>query len=70
MLIKESAQHLSDNNMTYSQHFIFAFSHASRCIIFGGLLLVHSIVPAVFQKAGSTLTTRLSRDFTVKNENY
>ena len=64
MIIKKSVQHLQDNNMTYWQHFIFACGHGIRCIQAGVFLIVHSLLPALFPKTGSTLVQELNKSFT------
>ncbi len=67
-IIKESKKHLDENNMSYCSHFLFAFSYGIRCIISGLKLVTHSIIPAVFSKAGSKLTNKLNKVFTDHNE--
>ena len=63
MLIKQSADHLRQNNMTYWQHLCFAAGHGVRCIWAGFLLVIHSIAPCFFPQTGSFLVHKLSRDF-------
>ena len=63
-LIQKSQQHLKNNDMTYCQHMVFAFSHGIRCIKAGILLITHSIIPALFPQAGSTLVKKLNQSFT------
>lgn len=67
-MIKKSIDHLTDNNMTYYQHFIFASGHGLCCIYAGFLLLCHSIVPGFFAKTGSALVNRLNQNFVEHNE--
>ena len=62
-LIAKAKAHLSHNGMTYRQHFCFAACHGLRCIKAATLLIVHSIAPCFFQRAGSKLVERMSRDF-------
>ena len=69
MLIKLSAQHLSENNMTYWQHLVFALRHALICLISGVLLIFHAIIPAVFPQTGSKLTTIMNKSFTSGQNN-
>lgn len=64
MIIKQSVQHLNENKMTYWQHFLFAYSHGIRCIKAGGLLIIHSIIPGLFPKTGSSLVKKLNQSFT------
>ena len=64
MIIKQSKEHLQENNMTYTQHFIFAFFHGVACIRAGLCLIMHSVVPALLPATGSKLVTRLNKSFT------
>ena len=68
MIIKKSVEHLDQNNMGYWEHLRFAASHGIRCIKAGILLIVHSIMPALFPKTGSILVNKLNRDFTEHND--
>ena len=62
-MIKSSLEHLKENKMTYWQHFLFAFSHGARCLKASFFLICHSIVPALFPKAGSQLVSQLDKSF-------
>ncbi len=62
--IKNSKKHLQNNNMTYWQHFLFASSHGLSCMKAGILLVCHSILPAIFEHAGSDLVSDLNKSFT------
>lgn len=64
MIFKKSIEHLKDNQMTYWQHFLFAYGHGIGCIKAGGLLILHSIVPGLFPKTGSSLVKKLNQSFT------
>ena len=68
MVIKKSVKHLKENNMGYWEHLRFASSHGIRCIKAGLLLILHSIIPAFFPKAGSILVNQLNKDFTEHND--
>jgi len=68
MLIKNSKDHLKQNNMGYFQHLKFAASHGIRCIKAGLLLIIHSVIPALFPKTGSILVNQLNKDFTEHND--
>jgi len=68
MFIKKSVEHLNDNNMGYWEHLKFASSHGVRCIKAGVLLILHSIIPALFPRTGSILVNKLNKDFTEHNE--
>ena len=63
-LVKRAKNHLTHNNMSYVGHFLFASKHGLICIKAGILLLVHSILPCFFEKAGSRLIHRLEKVFT------
>lgn len=63
-MILKSQNHLQENKMTYGQHFLFAFGHGLKCLKAGIYLLCHAFIPAIFQKAGSTLVKELDKSFT------
>lgn len=63
-IITKSITHLKNNNMTYVSHFVFAWTHGVRCIKAGILLIIHSIIPGLFPKTGSTLVKKLNKSFT------
>jgi len=67
-MFKKSKQHLRENDMTYWEHFRFASSYGIKCIKAGCLLILHSIIPAYFSKAGATITNLLNKVFTDQNE--
>lgn len=67
-MIKSSIKHLNDNNMSYFQHLKFAFNHGSLCIVAGLMLIIHSILPSVFQRAGSSIVNILNKSFIEHNE--
>jgi hypothetical protein len=56
MVIKESKKHLADNNMTYWEHFIFAFMFMIECLKMVLALIVHMFIPAFFVKYSSDKT--------------
>lgn len=62
-MINKSIEHLKENQMTYYQHFLFASNHGARCLKAGFFLICHSIVPALFPKAGSQLVSELDKSF-------
>ena len=68
MFVKKSIEHLRHNDMGYVEHFKFASGHGVECIKAGLLLIIHSIIPAFFEKAGSNLTNKLNKVFTEQNE--
>jgi hypothetical protein len=53
-------QHLEENNMTYYTHLKFAFFHGCVCILAGLCLMIHSLLPCLFQTTGSDLVQSLS----------
>ena len=57
-------QHLSQNNMTYREHWKFAVSHGFLCLEAGLLLIIHGFLPCFFRSAGSSLVNKLSQSFT------
>ena len=62
-MLTQSREHLRRNGMTYADHMRFAAFHGALCIRSGLLLLVHAVVPAWFQMAGSRLVRRLGESF-------
>jgi hypothetical protein len=68
-MIKKSLEHLKQNKMTYIEHLAFAFYHGCGCIKAGFLLIIHSIIPALYPKTGSKLVTKLGRSFTQHKKN-
>ena len=65
---KDSEQHLKENNMTYREHFNFAFFHGCMCLKAALLLIIHSIIPALYPKTGSILVNLLNKSFTDHND--
>jgi hypothetical protein len=63
-LIKKGCNHLKRNNMTYYEHFVFAFYHGLQCFKASVFLIIHSILPCFFEKAGSKLVHKLEQVFT------
>jgi hypothetical protein len=68
MFIQKSLDHLKDNNRTYYQHLLFAGGHGIRCLKAGFLLIIHSMMPALFPKTGSHLVNELNKSFIDHNE--
>lgn len=68
MVIKNSVDHLKNNNMGYWEHMRFASGHGFGCIKAGFLLIIHSIVPAWFPRTGSILVNKLNQSFTEHND--
>jgi hypothetical protein len=56
-------QHLKENNMSYLQHFMFAFFYGICCLLAGFYLIVHSLLPCFFPTAGGDLVSKLRRQF-------
>jgi hypothetical protein len=50
--------------MTYADHMRFASWHGAACIRAGLMLLVHSVLPGVWQVAGRRLLGQLQGAFT------
>ena len=63
-MITRSRNHLRRNRMTYTGHMRFASLHGALCIRAGLMLLVHSVVPGVWETAGGLLLGRLQQSFT------
>lgn len=56
-------KHLSENQMTYCEHLMFALRHGFVCVKAGWYLIVHGILPCFYQKAGSNLIRTLDKTF-------
>ena len=56
-------KHLRENSMTYVEHFFFAFPHGVTAITLGIGLIVHSVLPFLFPRAGRALKESLMEDF-------
>ena len=56
MVIKESKKHLTNNDMTYWEHFIFAFMFMIGCLKMTLALIVHMIIPGFFSTYSSVKT--------------
>lgn len=67
-MFKKTIEHLTENKMSYWQHFIFAASHGTRCIKAGLFLICHAVIPAIFPKAGSNLVNDLNKSFIDHND--
>ena len=46
-------KHLKENNPTYWKHFKFSISQSMLCFKAAACLLVHSILPFLFESSGS-----------------
>jgi glucose uptake protein GlcU len=55
-MFKKSKKHLIDNDMTYWEHFIFAFMFMIECLKMVLALIVHMIIPGVFTTYSSEKT--------------
>lgn len=67
-LIRKAKKHLSENNMSYYEHFVFAFGYGVKCIRAGFYLLVHSVLPCFFAHAGSRLVRKMEKVFTERQD--
>ena len=56
-------EHLRNNGMDYGSHFIFASRYGLRCLKAGVYLLIHSVLPCFYRRAGSMLVAEMSKDF-------
>lgn len=68
MIIKRWKNHLSENNMTYSKHFVFAVGHGFHCICAGCYLIIHGFFPCFYQSSGSNLVHKLDKVFKRQNK--
>lgn len=62
-ILAASRDHLRRNRMTYLGHMRFASWHGAACIRAGLMLLVHSVVPCWYERAGSEHVRRLKASF-------
>ena len=67
-LIQKAQNNLAKNNMSYYEHFVFAFRYGILSIKKGILLCIHSILPCFFENAGNRLVRKLEMVF-VEREN-
>jgi hypothetical protein len=56
-------EHLTENNMTYYQHFKFAVFFGCLSLVAGFCLIVHSFFPCWFQTTGSDLVGLMANVF-------
>jgi hypothetical protein len=62
-LVNRWKEHLSENKMTYGQHWVFAVGHGLGCIRAGIYLCIHGMLPCFYRHAGSKLVHILEKDF-------
>jgi hypothetical protein len=55
-MFKESKKHLINNDMTYWEHFIFAFMFMIECLKMVLALIVHMFIPGFFTTYSSKKT--------------
>lgn len=67
-MLTQSRDHLRRNRMTYLGHMRFASFHGAACIRAGIMLLIHSVLPCCFERAGSDHVRRLKESFDRHNE--
>ena len=63
-LVKKGKQHLTNNKMTYWEHWKFAVGHGVGCLRAGVYLCIHGFFPCWYRKAGTKLVQKLEKDFT------
>jgi hypothetical protein len=56
-------EHLTENNMTYYQHFKFAVFFGCLSLVAGFCLIVHAFFPCWFQTTGSDLVGLMANVF-------
>lgn len=56
-------KHLSENNMTYREHWKFAVSHGIVCLEAGLFLIIHGFCPCFLEHTGSNLVRKLKKSF-------
>ena len=56
-------KHLSENQMTYCEHLLFALGYGFACIKAGGYLIIHGLLPCFYEKSGSNLIHTLDKAF-------
>jgi hypothetical protein len=52
-------KHLKEANETYIQHFIKAAGFGIKSIAIGIILLIHAIIPCLFERTGSAMLQRI-----------
>jgi len=56
---KKSSAHLCAVNESYARHFCFAMRFFARLLTAAAIVLIHALVPALFEKTGSRMIGRL-----------
>tara|TARA_R110000787_G_scaffold36626_4_gene93312 strand:- start:267 stop:509 length:243 start_codon:yes stop_codon:yes gene_type:complete len=59
MIKKLFSEHPQSVGETYVEHFFSALSFSLAMFAAGAACLIHAIVPAIFQRTGSTIIARL-----------
>jgi hypothetical protein len=62
-LRKRWKKHLSENKMTYREHWKFAVSHGLICLEAGLFLIIHGFLPCFLERTGSALVRKLQKSF-------
>lgn len=58
-MIDKCRQHLDSVHEDYMTHLIFALKIATLCLFAGIALVIHALVPALFERTGSTTLKKI-----------
>ena len=58
-MIKDSQEHLNEDNVTYFQHMQIALKIGVTMLVRGVFCLIHGLIPGLFKKTGSNQITKM-----------
>jgi hypothetical protein len=58
-MIKDSKEHLNEDNETYFQHMWIALKILITMLVTGVSCLIHGLIPGLFKKTGSNQITKM-----------
>ena len=58
-MIKDSQEHLNEDNETYFQHMRITLKIVITMLVTGVFCLIHGLIPGVFKKTGSNQITKM-----------
>jgi len=53
-------KHLRENKKGYLEHMLFALTCGIQCLLAGLCLIVHALLPALFEKTGSKIVDKVN----------
>ena len=58
-MIKDSQEHLNEDNETYFQHMRIAFKIGFTMLVTGFFCFIHGLIPGLFKKTGSNQIAKM-----------